>query len=264
MSDPRPRLSRRALLLGGSALTAAAGTWYLWPEPAARTEPFQPALTGEGLLTNEYAFRNANAPDARTSPDWVVTSGSLFAHDGTGSTGAPDGDPPGADSAHHTGSAVFRLVTRRRDFADCTVTARVRLQAPLTTSRTPAQDWDGAHLWMRYHSPQELYALSFRRRDGHLEIKRKTPGTGDDPSDQGDYQTLAEGHHAFPYDEWHTVSATARNTTDGKVHLLLAIDGTTVLESVDGDPRRITAPGGVGLRVDNTALEFRDYTVAPA
>nr|WP_237419125.1 DUF1080 domain-containing protein [Kitasatospora sp. SID7827] len=255
-------------MLGGSGLTAltalTAAGWYLWPDGAGPDGAFRPALDGDGLLTNEYAFRNAQAPDARTSPDWVATSGSLFAHDGTGSTGTPDGDSPGPDSARHTGSAVFRLVTRRRDFTGCAVSARVRLQAPLTTARTPAQDWDGAHLWLRYRSPQELYALSFRRRDGHLEIKRKTPGGGGDGTEQGDYQTLAEGRHAFPYDEWHTVTATVRDTAEGKVRLTLAIDGGTVLDAVDDDPRRITGPGGVGLRADNTALEFRDYAVTPA
>ncbi|MFJ4677240.1 hypothetical protein [Kitasatospora sp. NPDC088783] len=266
MNDPRPRPSRRAILLGGSALTALAATtaaWQLWPQPEPSSEAFRPGLSGDGLLTNEYAFHNEQAPDARTSPDWVVTSGSLFAHGGTGSTGEPDGDSPGPDSARHTGSAVFRLVTRRRDFADCRVTAEVCLQPPVTTARTPAQDWDGAHLWLRYHSPQELYALSFRRRDGHVEIKRKTPGEDGDGTDQGDYQTLAEGRHAFPYDEWHTVSATAHNTADGKVRLALTIDGRTVLETVDSDPRQLTVPGGTGLRVDNTALEFRDFTVKP-
>ncbi|WP_282205572.1 hypothetical protein [Kitasatospora fiedleri] len=265
MSGRPPHPSRRALLLGGTAL-AALGTgalaWELWPHGAPAGTAFRPGLDGEGLLTNEYAFHNEQAPDARTSPDWVATSGSLFAHGGTGSTGEPDGDSPGPDSARHTGSAVFRLVTRRRDFADCRVTAEVCLQPPVTTARTPAQDWDGAHLWLRYHSPQELYALSFRRRDGHVEIKRKTPGPDGDDGD-GDYRTLAEGRHALGYGQWHTVSGTVRDTAGGKVHLALAVDGRTVLEAVDPDPGRLSGPGGAGLRADNTALEFRGFAVDP-
>ncbi|GAA2739699.1 hypothetical protein [Kitasatospora cinereorecta] len=262
-NDHRPLLGRRALLLGGSvaALAAAAAAWELWPAPDAGPAPFRPALGPDGLVTNEYAFRNQQAADARVSQDWVATSGSLFARDGAGWTGAPDGDSPGPASDRHTGSSVFRLVTRRRDFGDCQVLARVRLQAPGTTGRTPSQDWDGAHLWLRYRSPQQLYALSFRRRDGHVEIKRKTPGPDADTSDQGDYRTLAEGKHSFPYGEWHEVGASARTMADGRVHLTLTVDGATVLETVDDDPERLTAPGGVGLRGDNTDLEFRDFRI---
>ncbi|WP_033221772.1 hypothetical protein [Kitasatospora phosalacinea] len=97
-----------------------------------------------------------------------------------------------------------------------------------------------------------------------MEIKRKTPGAGGDSTDQGDYQTLAEGRHSASYGQWHTVSGSARNTADGKVHLTLAIDGRTVLDTVDNDPQQLSAPGGAGLRADNTALEFREFTIAPA
>jgi hypothetical protein len=161
---------------------------------------------------------------------------------------------------------VFRLVTRRRDFGNCTVQTQVRLQPPTTTPRTPKQDWDGAHIWLRYLAPDHLYALSFRRRDGVVVIKRKTPdatnGIGA-AGEQGDYVSVAEGKAAFPYNEWHTVTASAVDHKDG-VRLVLAIDGKTVLDTVDKDPKRITGAGGVGLRVDNTDLDFRDFTAGPA
>lgn len=232
---------------------------------AAPDGVFRPVFHGDGLVTNEYAFRSPQAQDAHDDPDWVVTSGSLFTRAGCGWTGPPDGQSPGPDSTPHTGSSVFRLVTRRRDFGDSTARTEIRLQPPGTTSRTPEQDWDGAHLWLRYHSPQELYALSFRRRDGVVAIKRKTPdpaGAGA-AGEQGDYVTLAEGRHVFGYQEWHTVAGTTVNQKGG-VRLVLTIDGKTVLDVVDSAPERISAPGGVGIRGDNTDLDFRNFTAGPA
>ncbi|MEK8172153.1 hypothetical protein NKH77_31475 [Streptomyces sp. M19] len=85
------------------------------PCPGARAPRRLPVA---GLVTNEYASRRPGAADARTDPDWLVTSGSLFARWACGWTGVPDGDSPGPDSRRHTGSAVFRLVSRRRDFGD--------------------------------------------------------------------------------------------------------------------------------------------------
>src|SRR5881275_100327 len=37
-----------------------------------------------GLVTNEYAYFNPTSLAAKLSPDWEVTNGSLFAHDGAG------------------------------------------------------------------------------------------------------------------------------------------------------------------------------------
>ncbi|MER5639319.1 family 16 glycoside hydrolase [Kitasatospora sp. NPDC002227] len=269
--EPKP--SRRALLIGtAAALVLGGGALAAYElldgsddDNGDDTTEFKAKFSGSGLVTNEYAFRSPNAKDAHDSPDWLVTSGSLFTRDGAGWTGVPDGQSPGASSSQHNGSAVFRLVTKRRDFGDCTVQVQVRLQPPTTTSRTPKQDWDGGHIWLRYHSPDQLYALSFRRRDGVVVIKRKTPdpqGIGA-AGEQGDYVTVAEGKAAFPYNEWHTVSASAVNHKEG-VRLVLAIDGRTVLDTIDKDPLRITGAGGVGLRVDNTDLDFRDFTAVPA
>lgn len=42
---------------------------------------------------------------------------------------------------------------------------------------------------MRYHSPQELYALSFRRRDDTVAMLRKLPSTGRDAVNGGTYTT---------------------------------------------------------------------------
>jgi hypothetical protein len=53
-----------------------------------------------------------------------------------------------------------------------------------------------------------------------------------------------------------------RNEPAG-VRLAPAIDGATVLETVDRTPGRLRLPGGTGLRADNSELGFRDSTVTP-
>lgn len=257
-----PRVSRRALLAGALAAGATAATAgavaVVRGSGRHAVAAFAPEFTGGGLVTNEYAYRHPHAAGARRSKDWVVTSGSLFATRGAGWTGVPDTGSTGPDSAETTDSAVFRLVTRRRDFDAVEVTTRVRLRPPVTTPRTPAQDWDGGHLWLRYHSPQELYALSFRRRDGTVVIKRKVPAADASAVEGGDYATLAEARHAVPYDSWHQVTASAVNHLGG-VRLELAIDGTTVLRADDRTPGGLWTPGGVGIRADNSELFFRGF-----
>lgn len=255
------RLTRRQLIWGGvagglGASVAGVGAWEL-----SGSDPFpefRPRFGADGLVTNEWAFRNPHRPKAHESSDWVATSGSLFARGGLGWTGRPDTGETGPDSDTADDSAVFRLVSRRRDFGPVAVSFLVRLQPPITTARTPQKDWDGAHIWLRYHSPQESYALSFRRRDGAVVIKRKVPSHDASAVEGGDYTTVAEGRHAISYGDWHRVEAHAVNTFSG-VRLRLMINGKEVLHTVDDTPGPLTTPGGVGLRVDNSELWFGDF-----
>ncbi|MDH6515078.1 hypothetical protein M2164_001558 [Streptomyces sp. SAI-208] len=267
------RASRRTLvfvLLLATAAFIGTGTALVMRmtgetprKPAVDAEPgfapFEPRFAKGGLVTNEFAYLHPRNRQARASRDWIATSGSLFAKDGAGWTGVPDVGDTGADSARHTDSAVFRLVSRRRDFGPVTVSVRSRLEPPVTTPKTPARDWDGGHIWLRYHSPDELYAISFRRRDGAVVIKRKIPGWGPEDEDTGGYATLAEGRHAISYDTWHRVSASAVNLDSGSVRLRLDIDGKTVLTAEDRTPGPLRRPGGVGLRADNTELLFAGF-----
>ncbi|MFD6529364.1 hypothetical protein [Streptomyces sp. NPDC060184] len=262
---------------GADARHADAETALPAPAPARGDDtsltcgvPDAPAFLavfhGSGLITNEYAHRHPGAADARTHPDWTVTSGSLFADRGDAWSGVPDGLSPDPLSRLHTGSSVLRAVTVRRDFADTVVRTRVLLRPPGTTARTPATDWDGGHLWLRYRSPQELYALSFRRRDGLVVIKRKClpPDAPDAPDGtEGTYTTLAQAHCAIPYDTWHSVEGRVRTTAEATVRLRLLVDGRTVAEAVDTAPGALTGPGGVGVRGDNTELRFTAFTAVP-
>ncbi|MEU0302510.1 hypothetical protein ABZ252_24030 [Streptomyces sp. NPDC006175] len=248
----------------GKAGSTSAGPGPGKADPAAPAggsgPPFRPELPAEGLVTNEYAHGHPDAGDARLSPDWIVTSGSLFAHWAFGWTGVPDGEAPGPDSVPHTGSAVFRLVSRRQDFGDTSVRSWVFLKPPGATARTPARAWDGGHLWLRHHSAQELYALSFRRRDGMVVLKRKHPEPGRPVDEEGVYTTLATAHHPLDYGRWHRIAATVSTRGDDRVRIALALDGRAVLDAEDREPGRLTAPGGVGLRGDNTEMAFFGFT----
>lgn len=259
-------LTRRHLIWAGAAgglgaAVAGVGAWEMSDRDAF--PEFRPRFGADGLVTNEWAFRNPHGPRAHESSDWVATSGSLFARGGLGWSGRPDAGKAGPDSRTADGSAVFRLVSRRRDFGPVAVSVNVRLQPPITTARTPRQDWDGAHVWLRYHSPQELYAFSFRRRDGAVVIKRKVPSDDAAAVEGGDYTTVAESRHAISYGDWHRVDASAVNTSSG-VRLRLAVDGTEVLHTVDRTPGPLTKPGGVGLRGDNSELWFADFRARSA
>jgi hypothetical protein len=92
-----------------------------------------------GLVTNEFAYFNAGHPAAVRSPTWIVTSGSLFAHDNTGWTGVPDRGLTGPRSASATDSSVFRAVTRRSDFQNVTVSFGLLVSAscPRRMARRP-------------------------------------------------------------------------------------------------------------------------------
>ncbi|MER7561906.1 hypothetical protein ABTZ93_02950 [Streptomyces sp. NPDC097941] len=59
---------------------------------------FRPEFPERGLVTNEFAYWHPDAPGARHSPDWAMTSGSLFGLDGAGWSGHPDGERPDAES----------------------------------------------------------------------------------------------------------------------------------------------------------------------
>ncbi|MFD5515851.1 hypothetical protein [Streptomyces sp. NPDC127066] len=258
-------LTRRQLVWGGAAgvlgISAAGAAWELSGSEAF--PEFRPRFGADGLVTNEWAFRNPHGPRAHESPDWVVTSGSLFASGGLGWTGLPDAGKTGPDSGAADDSAVFRLASRRRDFGPVAVSFKVRLQPPITTARTPEKDWDGGHVWLRYHSPQELYALSFRRRDGVVVIKRKVPSHKATAVQGGDYTTVAESSHAISYGDWHRVEAHAVNTVSG-VLLRLVINGKQVLHTIDHTPGPLATPGGVGLRVDNSELWFGNFLARSA
>jgi hypothetical protein len=241
-----------ALLISASRAPADDGILFAARFPAS------------GLVTNEFAYWNSGDSRAHRSADWQMDSGSLFARSGAGSTGPPDVCNPDPTSSRCTDSAIFRLTTRRSDFADVRVSFRLRILRFLTTRATPAVPWDGVHIWLRYRSERQLYYASVARRDGHIVLKKKCPGG---PSNGGTYYVLAE-RSGFPVSlaRWRTVAAEALDLSGGGVLLRLQLGGRTLLTARDHGVgcAALRGPGHVGIRGDNAEFEFRAFVVRKA
>ncbi|WP_131742695.1 hypothetical protein [Actinomadura roseirufa] len=257
-------MTPRRLLLTVSAvmaaLTAAGAAWYLTrPGDAAA---FVPGTSGpDRLLTNEYAHWNPRAADARRSPDWDVTSGSLYVRGGAGWSGPPDAATPDARSSTGTGSSVFRMNSRRADFTDVRVTLRLRVLRLIDTPRTPPVPTDGVHVMLRRHDPTRLYVASLHRRDGLLVIKKKLTGGTENG---GTYTTLAQTRYPPPRPgAWEPFEVTVTGTS--RVTITITRQGRTLLRAVD-DGRHgptIARPGSIGLRGDNCEFAFADLRAEP-
>jgi hypothetical protein len=218
-----------------------------------------------GLITNEFAFFNPNDRAAVRSPIWLVTSGSLFAHDGSAWTGVPDVGQTGPRSASATDSSVFRAVTQRADFQNVTVSFGLFVQRFLSAKSGPTPGWEGVHVFLRYQTPVSLYVVSVDRSDGVIVIKKKVPG-GPAPSDGGTYYTLASTPGRSVSGRWEQVRVSVVNSGTESVNIRLWMDGKLRLEATDngiGNVAPITQPGRVGVRGDYTEFKFDHFTVSP-
>jgi hypothetical protein len=212
-----------------------------------------------GLVTNEWAHYNPSAGNGIHSPEWEMTSGSLFSRDGSGWSGPIDSGRPDRLSRHATDSAIFRLVSSQA-FDDYSVKFSFRLLRFTTTPRTPANAWDGLHLWLRYQNAQKLYFASFARRDSHVVIGKKIPGG---TANGGRYEHLSASPRVkLAPGVWHHLHA-AIETTGTTVTIRLLLDGKLVARAVDRDGQDppIIRPGRVGIRADNAEFEFRRFEV---
>ena len=245
--------ARVGAVVGAALLVLIAVGALIVAQRPARSSTWRASFgPGRDLITNELG--------ARRSDQWLVTSGSLFNDHGAGWTGPIDGHRPDANSAQATDSAVFRAVTQRRDFGNVTVRFELNVARTGTTARTGPHAYDGVHVFLRYQSPQLLYAVSVDRRDSTVAIKVKTPGG---PSNGGDYATLAQAPFHFRDGRWVREKVVVANVVGG-VRITLWTDGAQLLSITNRDPGdgALTHAGRVGLRGDNTEFRFRDFTVS--
>lgn len=247
--------------------TITAPVWTVTQKavvPAVNAPLFQDTFEGaDGVITNEYAFWNPTLKDAVQSANWELTSGTIFRKGGMGATGIPDGGGVmNALSSIANNNCIFRCVTKRKDFGDFKAAFDFTASGLVTGAQTPAVDWDGAHVFLRYQSEQSLYYASFIRRDGKVVIKKKIPGG---PSNGGTYYDMSPYvANVLPLNKLAKIEATIKNVATG-VQITLSVNGTKVLDVIDngsvgGAP--ITTPGGTGLRGDNLNFTFDNFTVS--
>ena len=238
--------------------------------PAAPKPPpkalFQDAFERpDGLVTNEYAYWNPQDGASVQSPDWEMTSGSLFIRNKAAWTGIPDViSNPTPDSSQGTNSANFRATTRRKDLGNVAISFRLNMAGFISTQQTPAVAWDGVHVFLRYQSEYQLYYASVNRRDNHVVIKKKVPGGS---SNGGTYYEIGSYHpFTFPFGVWQNVKVTIQTKPDQTVLITMQVvagSQTMTWQAVDngigGAP--ILAAGGTGIRGDNCNFQFDDFRV---
>jgi hypothetical protein len=269
---PRPQRREASGRQAGAAIVlavvvVAAVLVGLTDEPVVPAVPTTRVLFHDGfggpdrLITNDFALYNPTHHGIRRSARWIVTSGSLFVRGGQGWTGPPDGGQADRLSQRATGSAVFRVVSRRSDFGNVLVSLRLVNHRFVTTPRTPARNFDGVHLILRWQSPQETYYLTVNRRDSQTVIRKKVPGG---PANGGTYYDLTpRAGYPVPLGKTQEIEAGALDRPDGSVELILVADGRVLARAIDrgvGGPP-IRAPGKVGLRGDNDDFSFDDFAV---
>ncbi|WP_419230934.1 hypothetical protein [Gordonia sp. CPCC 205515] len=153
------------------------------------------------------------------------------------------------------------MVSKDQTFHDVRFSTRLKVADLTTTPRTPSRDFDGVHLWVRYRSDKELYAISLDRRDGKNVIKKKCPGGTDNGGTYFDLTPLS-GDDPIPLGEWQQLSVTVRDQTDGSVLIDAERDGKH-LRARDfgvGCPA-LNGAGGVGVRGDNTEFNLDGISV---
>lgn len=254
------RRVRARVTATNEAGTASATTYSSGRVARLGIELFRQDFTGaDTLITNQFAASNPTNPTSVVSPDWEVTSGSLFRRSGVGYSGVPDATAPDASSSSSTGSAVLRAHTKR-SFANVAVSMRLRTIDLVSTPATPATNWDGVHMWLRYVDETKLYAINVNRRDNTLRIKKKCPGGS---TNRGTYYSLSKAISLpVTFGAWQDVTAVVR-TSAGRVVIDAMVDGELIARSIDDgvgcDP--ITEAAAVGVRGDNAEFEFDRFSV---
>lgn len=196
------------------------------------------------LLTNEWAFRKPMDSWVAKSQNWDVTSGSLFQTRLGAWSGVPDGVSPDAYSSNGTGSAVFRMVSKQVYQRPIRITVDIENVGLTSTSRTPPVAWDGLHIFCGYQDPDNLYAVTFNRRDNVVIIKKKKAGVYTEVSQVGFYAPVYGSDSRF------TVEL-------GTGIALYDFWGVLLAVSIDQDFQS----GKVGLRADNCEFLLSRFKV---
>ena len=198
----------------------------------------------DSVITNHYAYYSPDYVDAHRSPKWEVESGCALRDGNRLWTGEPTTKLPNKDCTNGTGSAVFRMWTKRTDFDDVAVSFGLRNEG--YTREGPS--WDGVKIYLRRQDGDNFYVAEVNRREGNVIIQRKCDGG----------YTLLDGarSEATParLGEWEDVSGTVVNLSDDAVRLQVVRGGEVLLEAIDpsGSCDVLRGPGRIGIRGDRT------------
>ncbi|OHA16349.1 MAG: hypothetical protein A3H57_01665 [Candidatus Taylorbacteria bacterium RIFCSPLOWO2_02_FULL_43_11] len=158
--------------------------------------------------------------------------------------------------------SIFFILFILNDFKNVSVTFDLLNEGLTTSASTPAVDWDGVHVFLRYQSEESLYYASINRRDNKVIIKKKVPGGS---SNGGTYYNLSTlNSSSVSYGSWQKVKASVKDNSDGSVTIQLFANDKLVASATDngsvgGAP--IRNQGKVGIRADNTNAKFKNFTV---
>ena len=212
----------------------------------------------DGIITNHHAYFAPAYEEAHRSPVWEVESGCALRDRNRLWTGAPTSNEPNRECSNGTGSAVFRMWTKRRDFDDVAVSFGLR-----NNGYAPeGESWDGVKIYLRRHDGDNFYTAEVNRREGNVIIQRKCDGR---------YELLAGTRSAATaalHREWEDVGGTVTNLSDDAVRIQVVRGDGVVLEAVDpaGTCDVLRDPGRIGIRGDRTdfhvdGVEVRGLTV---
>lgn len=211
----------------------------------------------------------AEQPDDGTDSDWLAESGTVEQREGLG----------------WTESEIMRIWTSRTDLTFADVSMDVRFDGWVNGAE---QDWHGINLWLNTllctpapgcsaiaddgGGGPSGYALDFMNRNGDIAISKKVAGDTRDrwPAQAGSY-TNGGTYYTLAQTEWepevgrtYRLSGRALDEGDGRVALVISVDGEALLRVVDdgGTGGPVLTGGRVGLRSDYARMRIDDLRVA--
>ena len=233
-----------AVVVGGAVAASLAAPADIGHErPLLFRDPFD---GGDRVITNHYAYHSPDYVDAHRSPKWEVESGCALRDGNRLWTGELTTNLPNRDCTNGTGSAVFRMWTKRSDFDDVAVSFGVRNDGYTPTG----ESWDGVKIYLRRQDGDNFYTAEVNRREGNVIVQRKCDGR---------YALLGgvrSGATPARLGEWEDVGATVINLSDDEVRVQVVRDGSVALEAIDpaGACDVLRTPGRIGIRGDRTAF----------
>jgi hypothetical protein len=230
-----------AAVLAGAALAVG------WTADIAHERPllFRDNFDGpDGVITNHHAYFSPSYEDAHRSPDWEMESGCALRDGNRLWTGIPTTNEPNKECSNGSGSAYFRLWTKRRDFQDVAVSFNLHVNRYMTRG----ESWDGVKIYLRRQDGDNFYTAELNRREGNVIIQRKCDGR---------YSLLGGvRNEATPVKagEWEYVAGTVVNLPDDEVRVQVVRGDDVVLEATDsaGSCDVLRRPGRIGIRGDRT------------